>query len=77
MVDCTEGYDPELAYCISYGDDPDTQAVEESEWVFNIADFVGLFFRLDHNGDPNIGSSLLQVRFYPLPLDIGTSGNPH
>jgi hypothetical protein len=84
VVDCSQDSDSNPltsdyyatdAWCITYGDDPETQIVEESEWVFNIADFVGLFFKLNSNG--HTGSSLLQIRFYPLPLDIGTSGNPH
>jgi hypothetical protein len=58
---------PAVAYCNIYGDDPLTPE-NESEWVFNIADFVGLFFKLDNDGNPT-GSSLLQVRFYPLPLN--------
>jgi hypothetical protein len=32
----------------------------ESEWVFNIADFVQYFWNLDNNG-----LKLLQIRFYP------------
>jgi hypothetical protein len=69
-----EPYFWDIAYCKAY---PDPEGEATSEWVFNIADFVGLFFKLNNNtGDPT-GSSLLQVRFYPLPLDIGTSGNPH
>jgi hypothetical protein len=78
VVECTTvEYDPELAWCITYGDDPGTIPVEESEWVFNIADFVGLFFQLHNTTGEITGSALLQVRFYPLPLNIGTSGNPH
>ena len=73
---CADGYNSEIAWCITYGDDPETQDVEDSEWVFSIADFVGLFFKLNDDGVPS-GASLLQIRFYPLPLDIGTSGNPH
>jgi len=64
---CGLGKFPAVAYCNICGDDPATQDVEDSEWVFNIADFVGLFFKLDNDGNPT-GSSLLQVRFYPLPL---------
>lgn len=67
---CGSGEFPAVAYCNIYGDDPATQDVEDSEWVFNIADFVGLFFKLDNDGNPT-GSSLLQVRFYPLPLNEG------
>jgi hypothetical protein len=32
-------------------------------WVFNIADFVSAFWKMDNNG-----VKLLQIRFYPLPL---------
>ena len=64
---CDSGEFPAVAYCNIYGDDPLTPE-NESEWVFNIADFVGLFFKLDNDGNPT-GSSLLQVRFYPLPLN--------
>ena len=86
VVDCSQDSDSNPltsdyyatdAWCITYGDDPETQVAEESEWVFNIADFVGLFFQLHNTTGEITGSALLQVRFYPLPLDIGTSGNPH
>jgi len=40
----------------------------QSEWVFNIADFVGFMFSIA-NDSANSGSSVLQVRFYPLPLN--------
>ncbi len=33
----------------------------ENEWVFNIADFVGLLTTLENNGAYNI-----KLRFYPL-----------
>lgn len=33
----------------------------ESQWVFNIADFVGMIWGLDNNNSYNI-----QIRFYPL-----------
>ena len=39
----------------------------ESKWVFNIADFVGLLFDID--GPSDSGASVIQVRFYPLPLN--------
>jgi hypothetical protein len=35
----------------------------ENEWVFNIADFVSAFWKVDNNG-----VKVLQIRFYPLPL---------
>ena len=40
----------------------------QSEWVFNIADFVGFLFSIN-NTNAGSGSSVLQVRFYPLPLN--------
>jgi len=37
----------------------------DTEWIFNIADFVGFMFGIA-NDSANSGSSVLQVRFYPL-----------
>ena len=70
LTDCEEGYVftevvcdgdyvPEVVYCISY---------VEPTWVFNIAEFVGMLFNIDPDGDYK--ASLIQIRFYPLPLDI-------
>lgn len=42
------------AYCRTYTE-------LEQQWIFNIADFVGLIWNIDNNGSYNI-----QVRFYPL-----------
>ena len=42
------------AYCRTYDE-------TEQQWIFNIADFVGLIWGIDNNGSYNI-----QVRFYPL-----------
>lgn len=50
-------YESVTAWCNHY----------ESKWVFNIADFVGLLF--DIEGPSNSGASVIQVRFYPLPLN--------
>jgi hypothetical protein len=44
-----------LVYCHDYLDDT---------WVFNIADFVGYFWKVSPDGVKN-----LKVRFYPLPLN--------
>lgn len=49
-------YESVTAWCKHY----------DSKWVFNIADFVGLLF--DIEGPSNSGASVIQVRFYPLPL---------
>ena len=43
-------YFSEQAQCKAY----------DSEWVFNIGDFVGLIWNLDNNGSYNV-----QIRFYP------------
>lgn len=37
----------------------------ENDWVFNIADFVNVLFEIKNNDAYNV-----QIRFYPLPLDI-------
>lgn len=50
---CPAGYDLVFVDCELY----------EDEWVFNIADFVSAFWKMDNNG-----VKLLQIRFYPLPL---------
>jgi hypothetical protein len=42
------------AFCRTYDE-------TEKQWVFNIADFVGMIWGIDNNGSYNI-----QVRFYPL-----------
>ena len=42
------------AFCRTYEE-------TEKQWIFNIADFVGLLWDIDNNGSYNI-----QVRFYPL-----------
>jgi hypothetical protein len=42
------------AFCRTYDE-------TEQQWIFNIADFVGLIWDIDNNGSYNI-----QVRFYPL-----------
>ena len=42
------------AFCRTYDE-------TEKQWIFNIADFVGLLWDIDNNGSYNI-----QVRFYPL-----------
>lgn len=55
-------YESVTAYCKHYG--TETSGV----WVFNIADFVGLLFDVQPNVD-NTGSSVIQIRFYPLPLN--------
>lgn len=47
---CLEGDAPVTLYCASYS----------SDWVFNIADFVEMFYGID-----NDRSKLVQVRFYP------------
>lgn len=49
-VSCPDGYDQISAYCATY----------TSQWVFNIADFVGYLWDINNNG-----LKLLQVRFYP------------
>lgn len=46
------------AWCTSY----------QSKWVFNIADYVGLLWDIESD-KPNTGSSVIQIRFYPLPLN--------
>jgi hypothetical protein len=51
------------AQCRSYGTE------DEGVWVFNIADFVGYLWDLDHNGAYNI-----KIRFYPLPLNESCDG---
>jgi hypothetical protein len=55
-------YEPVTAYCKHYG--TETSGV----WVFNIAEFVGLLFDV-HSDVDNTGSSVIQIRFYPLPLN--------
>ena len=56
---CEEGYTAEVVYCTIF-DDP--------VWVFNIAEFVGMLFDIDPDGAYK--ASLLQIRFYPLPLNV-------
>jgi hypothetical protein len=55
---CEEGYTIEETYCVNY---------EEPVWVFNIAEFVGMLF--DIHPDGAYKASLIQIRFYPLPLN--------
>jgi len=55
-------YDSVTAFCRHYGTET------SGEWVFNIADFVGLLFDIQSNQD-NTGASVIQLRFYPLPLN--------
>jgi len=50
---CPEGYDQLSVNCTLY----------QGEWVFNIADMVSAFWKVDNNG-----VKVLQIRFYPLPL---------
>lgn len=50
---CPLNYVLESVSCTHYDD----------YWVFNIADFVSAFWKMDNNG-----VKLLQIRFYPLPL---------
>jgi hypothetical protein len=54
---CDEGT-LEETYCITY---------EDPVWVFNIAEFVGVLF--DIHPDGPYKASLIQIRFYPLPLN--------
>ena len=56
-------YSPVTAGCKDY-----ETASGGGVWVFNIADFVGLLFDIESTG-PNTGSSVIQLRFYPLPLN--------
>ena len=56
-------YQAITAWCKNY-----ETASGEGVWVFNIADFVGLLFDIESTG-PNTGSSVIQLRFYPLPLN--------
>jgi len=58
---CEPGYTAEVVYCINYG-------TADPVWVFNIAEFVGMLFDIDPDGAYK--ASLLQIRFYPLPLDV-------
>lgn len=55
-------YETITAWCKHYGSET------SGEWVFNIADFVGILFDIQSNVD-NTGSSVIQLRFYPLPLN--------
>ena len=42
----------------------DCKEIDEEQWVFNIADFVGMLWEIGNNNSYNI-----QIRFYPLPLN--------
>jgi hypothetical protein len=57
--DGTYPYYSVVGDCITYDD----------KWVFNIADFVGYLWNLEHNGAYNI-----KIRFYPLPLNESCNG---
>jgi hypothetical protein len=48
---CDLGYTEVTLYGMTY----------ENDWVFNIADFVEYFWKIDNNG-----VKLIQIRFYPL-----------
>jgi len=54
-------YESITAFCKHYGNE------SSGEWVFNIADFVGMLFDVQSDAE-NTGSSVIQIRFYPLPL---------
>ncbi|UCD90125.1 MAG: hypothetical protein JSW04_01410 [Desulfobacterales bacterium] len=80
---CQDGYFAETgalenyveAWCKTYIDDngtPGNVNDDHGVWVFNIANFVGMLFDIDPQG--SYRSSLIQVRFYPLPLN--TKENP-
>lgn len=60
---CPAGGTPIEARCRSYGTE------DEGVWVFNIADFVGYLWDIDHTGAYNI-----KIRFYPLPLNDACNG---
>jgi hypothetical protein len=55
---CADGYIEVETYCVTY---------QDPVWIFNVAEFVGMLFDIDPRGE--YGASLIQLRFYPLPLN--------
>lgn len=55
---CT-AWDALELYCTDYSG--------QNEWIFNIADFVGYLWDIDTSG-----AYVVQIRFYPLPLNTQT-----
>jgi hypothetical protein len=62
---CDPGYTLVSTYC-TYYDDP--------VWVFNIAEFVGMLWDIDPLD--SYKASLIQIRFYPLPLNTKEDPKP-
>jgi hypothetical protein len=56
-AECTSPFVPDLLSCRNYTE-------EEEYWIFNIADFVGYLWDIDTSG-----AYVVQIRFYPLPLN--------
>jgi hypothetical protein len=55
---CEGDYIEVETYCVNYPD---------PVWIYNVAEFVGMLFDIDPSGE--YGASLIQLRFYPLPLN--------